>query len=329
MRSAAALLLLASCASASGWASSDDLLRKTMEPDQNLLKLSMDKVAGQVSVCAVACRDAYDGKPLREGDVLKTGADGRADVVVDGAGRLRVLADTEVQVGGGKSGCGFKLIKGAVLSALDNGDCEVGSAQASAPTRDSRFRVAYGDGGVAQFVVAGTEARLVAKNKPRALLSRWWAGKAPTRAKVPESAEGAVARFSGVVLRSEAGGAPEAVDEGASVSAGDELETPPSGWASVALADGFAAVLAAGSKVGFQKRDGKLALALLKGRLYVARLRPGTNPPPIVVAGASSALEGSDEFEIGVDEHSGMADFAVFTGELAVRSAAAQAAGRP
>lgn len=294
-------------------------------------KLSADKVAGAVELCFVGtCRAAFDGQPMRDGDLLKTGADGRADIVVDGAGRLRVLANTELQVGGGgKAGCGFKLIKGAVLSALDNGDCEVGSAQAAAPTRDSRFRVAYGDGGVAQFVVAGTEARLVAKNKPRALLSRWWAGKAPTRAKVPESAEGAVARFSGVVLRATGGGAPEAVDEGASVSVGDELETPPSGWASVALSDGFAAVLAAGSKVGFQKKDGKLALALLKGRLYVARLRPGTTPPPVVVAGASSALEGSDEFEIGVDEHSGMADFAVFTGELAVRSAAAQASARP
>ena len=49
--------------------------------------------------------------------------------------------------------------------------------------------------------------------------------------------------------------------------------------------------------------------------------------PPLVTAGASRALEGSDEFEIGVDEVSGLADFSVYSGALDVRSGPLPRAG--
>lgn len=313
---AAALVLFTPLAQAAGWASSDDLLRQSASAAV-AFRASADKVTGLVEICTAAdnCRPAFDGRPLREGDILKTGADGRCDVVVEGAGRLRVLQETELKVGGEKK-CSFKLAKGSVLSALEAADCEVSSPQAAAATRDTRLRIAYEEKGVTQFAVAGSSAKLTARAKPRTLFSRWWAGKAPTRAKVPEAAAGALARVSGVATRSG-----EPVEEGASIKSGDTLTTEDGGWASVALSDGFAAVLGAGSRVAFTKAsEGRLGLALEKGRLYVARLRPGTTPPPLVTVGRSRAVSGSDEFEIGVDEHSGLADFAVYSGVLSIEN---------
>lgn len=253
--------------------------------------------------------------------MLKTPARGRCDLVVAGAGRLRVLENTELRVGGASGRCAFKVIRGAVLSALETSDCEIESPQASASARGSRFRLDYMEGGVARFVVSDSAAKLVARVKPRSLLRRWWAGKAPLNARVPEGAAGALARLSGETLRDG-----RSLPEGASLRVGDALETASGGWASVALTEGFAAVLDEKSRVAFLRRDGRVVLTLLKGRLYVARLLAGPTLPPLVTAGASSALDGSDEFEVSVDENSGLADFAVYVGALAVRAGPARSA---
>lgn len=321
-KTAAAVLslgLLAPALHAAGWSSSDELRRHAASDAGSVFRASADRVIGKAEVCAQgACREAFDGKPVREGDTVKTGVGGRLDLVVESGGRLRVLEGTELKVGAAPGKCGFKVLRGAVLAALESSDCQVESTQAAASTKDSRFRLDFNDGGVARFVVSDSAAKLIAKAKPRALLKRWWAGKSPTKVAVPMDAAGAIARASGVSLR---GG--EAVREGAAINAGDELATPMGGWATVALAEGFAAVLDQGSRVLFEKKEGRLALSLLKGRVYISRLRPGA-APPIVTAGASQALEGSDEFEVSVDENSGLADFAVYAGQLAVSAGRGQ-----